>query len=153
MLCICVSVVQAHNTYERLKSLVLFHLIHERREMIMNVLLCGLQLRVSGVALPHLFVRWLAIQGSLESTGCFCSCHLRNSQTQSQQIDPHPATVTFFHGKPCNLKCPISQKRFDLPEGWQDWFSGVGCNSGWIAIVGNSNSVQFLISDGGAHSA
>jgi len=44
---------------------------------------------------------------------------------------PHPATVTFFHGKPCNLKCPISQKRFDLPEGWQDWFSGVGCNS-WV---------------------
>ena len=28
--------------------------------------------------LLHVFVRQLAIQGSLESMGCFCSCHLRN---------------------------------------------------------------------------
>ena len=43
---------------------------------------------------------------------------------------PHPATVTFLHGKPCILKCPITRKRFDLPEGFQVWFSEVGCNCG-----------------------
>ena len=39
----------------------------------------------------------------------------------------HPATVTFLHGKPCILKCPITNKRFDLPEGFHMWFNGVGC--------------------------
>ena len=40
---------------------------------------------------------------------------------------PHPATVTYLHGEPFNLKCPSSQKRFDLPEGCQVWFNEVGC--------------------------
>jgi len=77
-------VVQAHDIYKRLQSLLLF--THEQR----NDHECSAlwpQLRVSGIALPRLFVRWLAIQGSLESAGCYCLCHLRNSQTQSQQID------------------------------------------------------------------
>ena len=43
---------------------------------------------------------------------------------------PHPATVIFLEGKPCILKCPITNKRFDLPDGCQVWFSEVGCNSG-----------------------
>ena len=43
---------------------------------------------------------------------------------------PHPATVTFLHGKPCILKCPITRKRFDLPDGCQVWFNEVGCNCG-----------------------
>ena len=43
---------------------------------------------------------------------------------------PHPASVTFLHGKPCILKCPITRKRFDLPEGCQVWFNEVGCKWG-----------------------
>ena len=38
---------------------------------------------------------------------------------------PHPATVNFHHGEPCNMKCPLTHKRFDLPDGHQMWFSEV----------------------------
>jgi len=56
---------------------------------------------------------------------------------------PHPATVTFFHGKPCILRCPVTQKRFDLPEGCQDWFSGVGCNSKCAWVNSHCRQEQF----------
>ena len=51
--------------------------LRARRETITTVLLCAefdhLQL---SIALPLLFVRWLAIHGSLESARCFSACHL-----------------------------------------------------------------------------
>ena len=37
----------------------------------------------------------------------------------------HPATVNFHHGEPCNMKCPLTHKRFDLPDGHEMWFSEV----------------------------
>ena len=57
------------------------------------------------------------------SFGFFCPEDVDANQS------PHPATVTYLHGEPFNLKCPSSQKRFDLPEGCQVWFndSEVGC--------------------------
>ena len=41
----------------------------------------------------------------------------------------HPATLTLLHGKPCILKCPITNSRFDLPDGCLVWFNEVGCDS------------------------
>ena len=42
---------------------------------------------------------------------------------------PHPATLKLLHGKPCILKCPITHKQFDLPDGCLVWFNEVGCDS------------------------
>ena len=58
------------------------------------------------------------------SFGFFCPEDVVASQS------PHPATVIFLQGNPCILKCPITSKRFDLPDGFQVWFNEVGCNSG-----------------------
>jgi len=48
-----------------------------------------------------------------------------------EQVDanqsPHPATVIFLEGKPCNLKCPITCERFEFPDGCLLWFSEVCC--------------------------
>ena len=55
------------------------------------------------------------------SFGFFCPDDVDANQP------PHPATVTYLHGEPFNLKCPITQNRFDLPEGCQVWFNEVGC--------------------------
>ena len=55
------------------------------------------------------------------SFGFFCPEDVDATQS------PHPATVTYLHREPFNLKCPITQKRFDLPEGCQVWFNEVGC--------------------------
>jgi len=41
--------------------------------------------------LPRLFVGRLAIQSSLKSMGCFCSCHLHNSQTKSTNWTCRPS--------------------------------------------------------------
>ena len=60
-------------------------------------------------------------QRAAHSFGFFCPEDVDANQS------PHPATVTYLHGEPFNLKCPSSQKRFDLPEGCQVWFSEVGC--------------------------
>ena len=59
------------------------------------------------------------------SFGFFCP----EEEVDASQ-SPHPATVIFLQGKPCIVKCPITNKRFDLPEGFQVWFNEVGCNSG-----------------------
>ena len=62
------------------------------------------------------------------SFGFFCPEDVDANQS------PHHATVTYLHGEPFNLKCPSSQKRFDLPDGCLVWFSEVGSDSktcGW----------------------
>ena len=53
----------------------------------------------SGVDLPRLFVGWLAIQGSFESVGCFCSCHLHNSRTQVDKFGKY--TLTYYAHNNC----------------------------------------------------
>ena len=39
---------------------------------------------------------------------------------------PHPATVKFRHGQPCNLRCPLTHERLCLPDGSLVWFGEVG---------------------------
>ena len=64
--------------------------LRARRETITTVLLCAefdhLQLSLSGIALPLLFVGWLAIHGSLESARCFSACHLVVSLTRRGRL-------------------------------------------------------------------
>ena len=58
----------------------------------------------------------------------FCPEELGSDQS------PHPATLTLLHGKPCILKCPITQKRFDLPDGCLVWFNEVCYVSSFCVI-------------------
>jgi len=60
--------------------------VHAKTEA-MTILLHAFQLSLSAVGVPHLFLGQLAIQGSLESTGCFCLCHLYNLRTQLNKFD------------------------------------------------------------------
>ena len=63
------------------------------------------------------------------SFGFFCP----EEEVDANQ-SPHPATVTMLDEKPCTLKCPITKKRFDLPDDSLVWFCEVGCASntcGW----------------------
>ena len=54
------------------------------------------------------------------SVGFFCP--------ENADIDqsPHPATVKFLHGQPCNLRCTLTRKRLCLPDGSLVWFGEVG---------------------------
>ena len=63
------------------------------------------------------------------SVGFFCPDEIDTNQS------PHPATMNFHHGKPCNMKCPLTHKRFDLPDGYQVWFSEVSCINCYIHVV------------------
>ena len=58
-------------------------------------------------------------QNAACSFGFFCPEELDTGHS------PHPATVNFLDGQACNLRCPLTHKRFDLPDGCQVWFSGV----------------------------
>ena len=55
------------------------------------------------------------------SFGFFCPDEMGTDQS------PHPAIVNFHHEEPCNMKCPQTHKRFDLPGGYLVWFSEVSC--------------------------
>ena len=58
-------------------------------------------------------------QKAAHSFGFFC--------TEIDTDQPsHPATVNFYRGEPCNMKCSV-HGRFDLPKGYQVWFHEVGC--------------------------
>ena len=39
----------------------------------------------------------------------------------------HPAIVNVLDGQPCNLTCPLTHKRFDLPDDYHVWFNMVSC--------------------------
>ena len=47
----------------------------------------------------------------------------------SEKVDAdqslHPAIVNVLDGQPCNLTCPLTHKRFDLPDDYQVWFNEV----------------------------
>ena len=47
----------------------------------------------------------------------------------SEKVDTdqssHPAIVNVLDGQPCNLTCPLTHKRFDLPDDYQVWFNEV----------------------------
>ena len=58
----------------------------------------------------------------------FCPEELGSDQS------PHPATLMLLHGKPCILKCPITNSRFDLPDGCLVWFNEVGCDSSAFVV-------------------
>ena len=64
---------------------------------------------------------------------------------------PHPATVTMLDEKPCTLKCPITKKRFDLPDDCLVWFCEVGCASNtcgwWYNACSSSHIASILLSD------
>ena len=49
----------------------------------------------------------------------------------------HPAIVNLLDGQPCNLRCPLTHKRFDLPDGFQVWFNGVSQFrfTGWTSML------------------
>ena len=66
------------------------------------------------------------------SFGFFCP----EEEVDANQ-SPHLATVTMLDEKPCTLKCPITKKRFDLPDHCLVWFCEVGCASntcGWWVV-------------------
>ena len=54
------------------------------------------------------------------SFGFFCPVKVDIDQPS------HPATVNFYCGEPCNMKCFV-HGRFDLPKDYQVWFHEVGC--------------------------
>ena len=78
---------RGHHIYKRVRSPTVGEVLQLTREERNDHdrLLCAefdhLQLSLSGIALPLLFVRWLAIHGSLESARCFSACHLVVSLT------------------------------------------------------------------------
>ena len=53
------------------------------------------------------------------SFGFFCPEKLGTDKSS------HPAIVNFLDGQPCNLTCPLTHKRFDLPDEYQVWFNEV----------------------------
>ena len=68
-------------------------------------------------------------RNAAHSFGFFCP----EEEVNANQ-SPHPATVTMLDEKPCMLKCPITKKRFDLPDDCLLWFCEVGCacnTCGW----------------------
>ena len=54
------------------------------------------------------------------SFGFFCPVKVDTDHSS------HPATVNFYRGEPCNMKCSM-HGRFDLPKDYQVWFHEVGC--------------------------
>ena len=53
------------------------------------------------------------------SFGFFCPEKIGSDQSS------HPAMLNFLGGQPCNLTCPLTHKRFDLPDDYQVWFNEV----------------------------
>ena len=53
------------------------------------------------------------------SFGFLCSEKVDTDQSS------HPAIINNLDGQPCNLTCPLTHKRFDLPDDYQVWFSEV----------------------------
>ena len=53
------------------------------------------------------------------SFGFLCSEKVDTDQSS------HPAIVNILDGQPCNLTCPLTHKRFDLPDDYQVWFNEV----------------------------
>ena len=83
--------------------------LRARRETITTVLLCAefdhLQLSLSGIALPLLFVEWLAIHGSLESARCFSACHLVGQLCLSSL--PRPPSQKHHSSRENNFPLPV----------------------------------------------
>ena len=59
-------------------------------------------------------------QKAIHSFGFLCPEEVDTDQPS------HRATVNFHCGEPCNMKCSV-HGQFDLPKGYQVWFSEVGC--------------------------
>ena len=84
------SVVRGHHIYKRVRSPTVGEVLQltreERNDHDRFAEIDHLQLSLSGIALPLLFVGWLAIHGSLESARCFSACHLVVSLTRKHGI-------------------------------------------------------------------
>ena len=73
------------------------------------------------------------------SFGFFCP------EVVDTNLSPHPATVNFHHGEACNMKCPLTHERFDLPGGYQVWFSEVSCINAYSCSMGMGTECCYMV--------